>query len=178
MKITLRLSQTVIKPFLSTNSSHPALGGALIKDGHIYATDGCVCLKQPVVEEKTPWLGLVLPLTAFPKGKNGHTKVASEDDKTLEVVEYNSKRVEIERRTVQAIDYQYPDIYRIWPTKESAPLNNVRLSIHLLSKFKPLLDKNDGVTFEFYEPENGFEQPIIIKHEEWTGLIMPMKQPR
>lgn len=173
MKITLTLPQTVIKPFLSAGSKYRILEGALIKDGHLYACDGHVCLKHPVSAEIKDGFEPILPLNAFPKGKNNYTVVTSEDNETLEVVEYNRKNVEVERRTVPLIRGTYPDVTKVWPSGEPVPMVDIPLSVHLLSKFKPLIDKNDGVTFEFY----GKEKPVVLKHKDWIGFCMPMKRP-
>ena len=173
MKIALTLSQTVIKPFLSTGSKNKILEGALVKDGHLYTCDGHVCLKYPVFAEIDDGFEPILPLNAFPKGKNNCTIMTSEDNKTLEVIEYNGKNIELERRTVPLIRGTYPDVNKVWPSGEPKPITHIPISIHLLSKFKTLIDKNNGVTVEFY----GKEKPVLLKHKNWAGLCMPMKRP-
>ena len=177
--LKLTLTQKQIGAFTSTEENRPAMQGVFVDNNNLIATDGHVLLVYPC---ETEYSGIVIPVSCFPKKKGNYTIVELEKQVAdivglkLTVTEYDSKtQQEEETRIEKVIREPYPKYKNVMP-QEGTELEVKMIGINplFLAKFSALHEhKSDdaGLQLTFHGPTNA----ITIKHDEFTGLLMPTR---
>ena len=170
--LKLTLTQKQIGAFTLTNENRPAMQGVFVDNNNLIATDGHVLLVYPC---ETEYSGIVIPVSCFPKKKGNYTIVELEEDGKLNVIESSHNGVWQETRIEKGINERYPDYKAVMP-QEGMELEVKMIGINplFLAKFSALHEhKNDntGLQLTFH----GRTQAITIKHDEFTGLLMPTR---
>ena len=170
--LKLTLTQKQIGAFTLTNENRPAMQGVFVDNNNLIATDGHVLLVYPC---ETEYSGIVIPVSCFPKKKGNYTIVELEEDGKLTVTEYDSKKQQEETRIAKVMNERYPNYKAVMP-QEGTELEVKMIGINplFLAKFSALHEhKNDdaGLQLTFH----GLTHAITIKHDEFTGLLMPTR---
>jgi hypothetical protein len=144
--------------------------GVYVDNNNLVATDGHILLVYPC---QTAYSGITIPVSCFPKKKGNYTQVEMEEDGKLTVSEFDKSIGEI--RITKVINETYPN-YKVAIPQEGTELEVKKIGINpvFLAKFSELYkhQKDDlGIQLTFHGPT----QAITIKHDDFTGLLMPTK---
>ena len=170
--LKLTLTQKQIGAFTLTNENRPAMQGVFVDNNNLIATDGHVLLVYPC---ETEYSGIVIPVSCFPKKKDNSTTVELEEDGKLTVIESSHTGVWQETRIAKVINERYPNYKAVMPQEGTEEeVKTIGINPLFLAKFSALHEhkKDDaGLQLTFH----GLKQAITIKHDEFTGLLMPTR---
>lgn len=171
--LKLTLTQKQIGAFTLTNENRPAMQGVFVDNNNLIATDGHVLLVYPCVE--SGYKDIVIPVSCFPKKKDNSTTVELEEDGKLTVIESSHTGVWQETRIAKVINERYPNYKTVMPQEGTEEeVKTIGINPLFLAKFSALHEhKNDdaGLQLTFH----GLTHAITIKHDEFTGLLMPIR---
>lgn len=168
--LKLTLTQKQIIAFTSTDESRPAMQGVFVDNNNLIATDGYVLLVYPC---ETDYSGIVIPVSCFPKKKGNYTIVELEEDG--KVSEFNKASIPNEIRIVKVINERYPNYKAVMPQEGmEEEVETISINPIFLAKFSALHEHKNGAGLQL--TFHGSTKAITIKHDEFTGLLMPTRR--